>query len=82
MSKPKRHHLVPRLYLKNFSLNGKQIYAFIKNLGECKLVSIKDVAVKENFYTVVHKDIAQEFIESYLSRQTSVLHPHLYVTLQ
>ena len=73
MSKPKRHHLVPRLYLKNFSLNGKQIYAFIKNLGECKLVSIKDVAVKENFYTMVHKDIAQEFIESYLSHNIEPL---------
>ena len=55
MSKAKRHHLVPRIYLKHFSINGKRTYAYIKNLGECKLVSIKDVAVKENFYIVHHK---------------------------
>ena len=67
MSKTKRHHLVPRLYLKNFSINGKQLYAFIKNLGKCKLVSIKDVAVKENFYSISNENIDQDFIESYLS---------------
>lgn len=67
MQKSKRHHLVPRLYLKYFSINGKQTYAYIKNLDECKLVSIKDVAVKENFYTVDHKNIEPHYIESYLS---------------
>ena len=59
--------MVPRIYLKHFSINGKQTYAYIKNLGECKLVSIKDVAVKENFYIVHHKNIEPHYIESYLS---------------
>lgn len=73
MSKTKRHHLVPRLYLKYFSIDGKQTYTYFNNLGLCKLVGIKDVSVKENFYTVTHQNITEDFIESTLSSKLEPL---------
>ncbi len=67
MSRIKRQHIVPRLYLKYFTPDGKRTYVYIKKLNKYKFVSIKDICVKEDFYTIKHKGVCHNFIETYLS---------------
>lgn len=53
MGNKKRHHYVPKCYLKNFSEDGIQIFTHIINSNrEPKLISINDVCVEKDFYTL------------------------------
>jgi hypothetical protein len=46
----KRHHTVPRLYLKRFSRNGKQVGVFNKRTGIGILLPLADACVENHFY--------------------------------
>lgn len=53
MGDTKRHHYVPRCYLKYFSKDGTNINTFI--IGEDKMpspITMKSVCVQKNFYTI------------------------------
>lgn len=58
MSKPKRQHIVPASYLRNFSFKknikdtSSFVYTLIKGHDEISELSVKDVAVEKNFYTL------------------------------
>lgn len=94
MGNTKRQHYVPRSYLKRFSFDGKRLHTFIlkKDIPNVltfdnqnqfwKDVSLRDVCVSENFYTidesnphnnngigsmVLEKDYFQDFVEPKLS---------------
>lgn len=51
MGRTKRHHIVPKTYLKRFSDNGKQVFAQICD-KPIRKVGISDICVSENFYDV------------------------------
>lgn len=61
MSQPKRHHWVPRFYLKGFatpeSANGPnaQVYIYHRVTGVPELVSIKNIAVKNYLYAPLNE---------------------------
>lgn len=73
MSKTRRQHIIPRIYLKQFTTDGKRTYAYIRKLNTSKLLSIKDVGVKEHFYTVKHNILTPEHIEFQLSSKAEPL---------
>ena len=52
-NKPKKHHYVPRFYLKNWSMSDGCVYVFTKKNGSrnLKKVSTKDICSEKNLYT-------------------------------
>lgn len=56
MSEPKRHHYVPRCYLKNFADEQEMIWTFDRKTGEYRQQSIADTAVQNHYYRVRTKD--------------------------
>ena len=92
MGDTKRQHYVPRSYLKRFSFDGKKLHTFLlkkdiphiltsDNLNQYwKDISLRDVCVTDNFYTIdesnhnngvksmaLEKDYFQNFVEPKLS---------------
>jgi hypothetical protein len=57
----KRHHYIPRCYLKNFTFdsNKKFLYAY-QYKGKIIKTSISDIAVKKNLYTFLDKRTKQK----------------------
>lgn len=83
MGETKRHHYVPRCYLKYFSNDGTNINTFI--IGENKMpnpITMKGVCVQKNFYTLgeaealnagvnenyIEKDFFEKQVEPQLDR--------------
>lgn len=54
---PTRQHTVPKLYLKNFDIDGlKSLYVFDKKKGKLYKNSIKNISVTKDFYTLEEND--------------------------
>ena len=51
-TEPIRQHLVPKLYLKRFAIDGKFVYVKQRKTGTIFKANIDKIAVEKNFYTV------------------------------
>lgn len=51
-SESRRHHYVPKAYLREWSFDGKRVWTLDTVTGHVKPLGIADVCVKENFYRV------------------------------
>lgn len=59
MKEPRKHHYVPRVYLKNFTLQKKDewyIEVIDKTKDQSYTANIKDIAAEKDFYRVNSKD--------------------------
>ena len=52
----RRHHYVPKAYLRQWSFDGKQVWALDTLTGAVKPLGLADICVEENFYRVVGPD--------------------------
>lgn len=52
----RRHHFVPRTYLKHWSQDGSRVWALNTATGVAKQMGVADVCVKENFHRVTGGD--------------------------
>ncbi|MBD7949606.1 DUF4238 domain-containing protein [Oerskovia rustica] len=52
----RRHHYVPKSYMKYWSEDGKRVHTIDTILGHRRLVGLRDACVAENFYRVVGVD--------------------------
>jgi hypothetical protein len=55
-SASRRHHYVPQSYLRQWSFDGKRVWALDTVAGTVRPLGLADVCVKENFYRVVGSD--------------------------
>ncbi|QGN58982.1 DUF4238 domain-containing protein [Nostocoides sp. HKS02] len=79
-SPSRRHHYVPRTYLRQWAYDERRIWALNTSTGIAKPLGISDVCVKENFHRVVgpdgpHNRVELMFgvVDSELRRVQSVL---------
>ena len=52
MAKPKRHHYIPRVYLKNFTNSNDKVWVYDKKLKTLKELSTKDTTLEKELYTI------------------------------
>lgn len=62
MSVPKRHHYLPRFYLRGFCPSD-DLWVYDREKGECRKSQPKTVAVKKGFYAVQHPDGVKDYEE-------------------
>lgn len=56
MAKPKRHHYIPRVYLKNFTNSNGKVWVYDKELNTLKELSTKDTTLEKELYTITDAD--------------------------
>jgi Protein of unknown function (DUF4238) len=87
MSQPKHQHFIPRTYLRNFAIekDGKFfVQAKAKNDEKPKerLLSIKDICVEKNLYTIPHAEEFDKYaIEKYYAENVDAIYPEVYELL-
>ncbi|RYX82076.1 DUF4238 domain-containing protein [bacterium] len=87
MNKPKRQHFIPKSYLKNFAVANNEKYfveAKIRSDNEPKkdLVSIKDICVSKNIYTIPNKENDEKYaLENYYASEIDEVYPEVYELL-
>ncbi|NTW38524.1 MAG: DUF4238 domain-containing protein [Cellulomonadaceae bacterium] len=52
----RRHHYVPQAYLRQWSSDGRRVWAWDTATGNVRQLGVADLCVKENFYRVVGAD--------------------------
>lgn len=84
MGEPKRHHLVPRCYLKNFGKNKRKdwfVETFDKTNDTKQIfeVNIKNICVQKEYYTI-HKlpDEQKRFLEKFYATNIEANYPEIY----
>src|SRR5450631_27034 len=84
MQEPKRHHLVPRCYLKRFGFNKKaewfvEAYDKIKNDSPIFPVNIKNICVQTEYYTFQKlPDEKKRFLEKFYAVNIETEYPEIY----
>lgn len=84
MQEPKRHHLVPRCYLKRFGFNKKkewfvEVYDKIKNDSPIFPVNIKNICVQTEYYTFQNlPDKKKRFLEKFYAVNIETEYPKIY----
>lgn len=58
-TRARRHHYVPQAYLREWSSDGKRLFAWDTTAGAVRKIGIADLCVEENFYRVVGPDGAE-----------------------
>ncbi|WP_316819242.1 DUF4238 domain-containing protein [Pedobacter nyackensis] len=87
MSKPKRHHYIPKSYLKNFALNQDSkffVEAKLTHEGKIKpeLISTVDMCVGKNLYTIPNVEGDDKYaIERYYAKEIDEIYPDIYELL-
>ena len=87
MSKPKRHHYIPKSYLKNFALNQDDKYFVEAKLIKEEtikpdLISIVDICVGKNLYTIPNVEGDDKYaIEKYYASEIDAVFPDIYELL-
>lgn len=87
MSKPKRHHYIPKSYLKNFALNqDDKFFVEAKLIGEENvkpdLISTVDICVGKNLYTIPNVEGDDKYaIERYYASEIDAVFPEIYKLL-
>src|SRR3989344_5712477 len=62
-NKVKMQHYVPKVYLKNFSISGKNgnyIWVFDKETDKIFQTNVKDIAVEKEYYNKIEEDQTTE----------------------
>lgn len=54
--RPKRHHFVPEMYLARFADRERHIVRVARASGEARTLSVKDAAVRTDYYTFTDED--------------------------
>lgn len=82
-NKVKKQHYVPRLYLKNFSIN-ERIFSFDKNQNKTIATNIKDIATKNYFYDdqKLDKVTSEQTYEKALSDMEGIFDKYLQIFIQ
>ncbi|SEG18366.1 DUF4238 domain-containing protein [Algoriphagus boritolerans] len=82
-SKVKKQHYVPRLYLKNFSIN-ERIFSFDKTQNKTIATNIKDIATKNYFYDdqKLDKVTGEQTYEKALSEMEGIFDRYLKIFIQ
>jgi len=87
MSKPKRHHYIPKCYLKNFALNQEdKFFVEAKLISEetvkTDLISTVDICVGKNLYTIPNIEGDDKYaIEKYYASEIDAVFPDVYQLL-
>jgi hypothetical protein len=84
MSKLRHQHFIPRSYLKNFSVEIEKknfVQAKLKSEGQPRpdLISIKDICVEKNLYTIPNTDEESKYsLERFYAEHVDSIYPWIY----
>ena len=68
MNQPRKHHYLPKFYLRRFSSDGKRLSQIEKSTGKNYICSLNDVASIKDFYRIETGGKEDDFVlESFLS---------------
>ena len=83
MNQPRKHHYLPKFYLRRFSSDGRQLSQIEKSTGNNYVCSLNDVASIKDFYRIETSGSDDDFIlESFLSDVESKLATALRDTIE
>lgn len=78
MTKPKRQHYIPRVYLKNFTNSNGKVWVYDKELQTLKELSTKDTTIEKELYTITDVNGNKNyFLEDYFGEIETIANPIL-----